>query len=184
MGAGLEHKFARFDEGLVVEGGTEISGYASLFGRVDQGGDLVARGAYGASLAAAQAAGRRIKMLWQHDPAQPIGVWDELREDARGLWVKGRLLDSVARGREAAASRVVGTGPITSNPKSPSSISRLWKRVVSFSRTSILRDQPNPVSAPARANPASSSRSDRPAILAASGVEKRSKTHKSTLARS
>ncbi len=42
-------------------------------------------------------------MLWQHDPAQPIGVWDELREDARGLWVKGRLLDSVARGREAAA---------------------------------------------------------------------------------
>ena len=30
-------------------------------------------------------------------------VWDELREDARGLWVKGRLLDSVARGREAAA---------------------------------------------------------------------------------
>lgn len=44
MGAGLEHKFARFDEGLVVEGGTEISGYASLFGRVDQGGDLVARG--------------------------------------------------------------------------------------------------------------------------------------------
>ena len=92
LGAGLEHKFARFDEGLVVEGGTEISGYASLFGRVDQGGDLVARGAYGASLAAAQAAGRRIKMLWQHDPAQPIGVW-----------VKGRLLDSVARGREAAA---------------------------------------------------------------------------------
>ena len=102
MGAGLEHKFARFDEGLVVEDGTEISGYASLFGRVDQGGDLVARGAYGASLAA-EAAGRRIKMLWQHDPGQPIGVWDELREDARGLWVKGRLLDSVARGREAAA---------------------------------------------------------------------------------
>jgi uncharacterized protein len=28
-------------------------------------------------------------MLWQHDPAQPIGVWDEVREDARGLWVKG-----------------------------------------------------------------------------------------------
>lgn len=59
MGSGLEHKFARFDEGLVVEGGTEISGYASLFGRVDQGGDLVARGAYGASLAAAEAAGRK-----------------------------------------------------------------------------------------------------------------------------
>jgi HK97 family phage prohead protease len=42
-------------------------------------------------------------MLWQHDPAQPIGIWDEVREDARGLWVKGRLLDTVAKGREAAA---------------------------------------------------------------------------------
>lgn len=105
---GLEHKFARFGDGITVEGGTEISGYASLFGSVDQGGDVVAKGAYGASLAAGGAAGRRVKMLWQHDPAQPIGVWDEVREDARGLWVKGRILDSVAKGREAAALIAAG----------------------------------------------------------------------------
>jgi HK97 family phage prohead protease len=42
-------------------------------------------------------------MLWQHDPMQPIGVWDEVREDAKGLWVKGRLLTDVAKGREAAS---------------------------------------------------------------------------------
>ena len=48
------------------ESGTEISGYASLFGRVDQGGDLVARGAYGASLAAAEAAGKPVP------PLQPV----------------------------------------------------------------------------------------------------------------
>jgi phage head maturation protease len=30
-------------------------------------------------------------MLWQHDPAQPIGIWDEVREDEPGLWVKGRF---------------------------------------------------------------------------------------------
>lgn len=107
-GFGLEHKFARFGDGITVEGGTEISGYASLFGSVDQGGDIVAKGAYGASLATCSAAGRRVKMLWQHDPAQPIGVWDEVREDARGLWVKGRILDSVARGREAAALIAAG----------------------------------------------------------------------------
>jgi HK97 family phage prohead protease len=41
-------------------------------------------------------------------PSQPIGVWDEVREDGRGLWVKGRILDSVARGREAAALIVAG----------------------------------------------------------------------------
>jgi HK97 family phage prohead protease len=42
-------------------------------------------------------------MLWQHDPTQPIGIWDEVREDATGLWVKGRILAEVEKGREAAA---------------------------------------------------------------------------------
>ena len=49
-------------------------------------------------------------MLWQHDPTQPIGVWDEVREDATGLWVKGRLLTDVAKGREAAS--LIGAGAI------------------------------------------------------------------------
>ncbi|WP_243267703.1 HK97 family phage prohead protease [Sulfitobacter sp. DSM 110093] len=101
--AGLEHKFAKLGRVAEVDGGVEISGYASLFGAADQGGDLVEAGAYAACLTRAKSAGRSIKMLWQHDPAQPIGVWDEVREDKRGLWVKGRLLSSVARGREAAA---------------------------------------------------------------------------------
>ena len=102
-GGGLEHKFARFGSVTPVEDGLEISGYASLFGAVDQGGDVVEAGAYAASLAAVAKAGRSVKMLWQHDPAQPIGVWDEVREDGRGLWVKGRILSTVAKGREAAA---------------------------------------------------------------------------------
>ncbi len=101
--SGLEHKFCRLGEEIGVTDGTVIEGYASLFGDRDQGGDVVAEGAYARSLAALEAAGRRVKMLWQHDPAQPIGVWDEVREDARGLYVKGRLLPEVARGREAAA---------------------------------------------------------------------------------
>jgi HK97 family phage prohead protease len=47
-------------------------------------------------------------MLWQHDPAQPIGVWDEVREDATGLYVKGRILTEVARGQEAVALLAAG----------------------------------------------------------------------------
>lgn len=106
---GLERKFHRPEAGLVVaEGGGRISGYASIFGAVDQGNDVVLRGAYAASLAALAAAGRGVKMLWQHDPAQPIGVWDEVREDGRGLWVSGRLLPEVAKGREAAALIAAG----------------------------------------------------------------------------
>ncbi|MBE0414656.1 HK97 family phage prohead protease [Yoonia sp.] len=102
----LEHKFCPLGGDVTVTDGTVISGYASLFGKSDQGGDTVETGAYAASLAK----GRKIRMLWQHDPAQPIGVWDEVREDARGLWVKGRLLTDVARGREAAS--LIGAGAI------------------------------------------------------------------------
>ena len=51
---------------------------------------------------------KQVKMLWQHDPAQPIGVWDEIYEDARGLKVKGRILRDVAKGREAAALIAAG----------------------------------------------------------------------------
>lgn len=104
----LEVKFQRPEAGFTVTDGCVVSGYASLFGRVDQGGDVVRAGAYGASLAALAAAGRRVKMLWQHDPAQPIGVWDEVREDGRGLHVKGRILTEVAQGREAAALLAAG----------------------------------------------------------------------------
>jgi hypothetical protein len=103
-----ERKFHRPDAGLTVTDGVVVSGYASLFGKRDQGGDTVQPGAYAASLAALDAAGRRVKMLWQHDPAQPIGVWDEVREDATGLWVKGRILAEVERGREAAALLAAG----------------------------------------------------------------------------
>ncbi len=99
----LETKYCSQKSSLSLVDGTRIEGYASLYGLADRGGDVVQAGAYAASLARLKAEGRKVKMLWQHDPAQPIGVWDEVREDARGLLVKGRLLSDVARGREAAA---------------------------------------------------------------------------------
>jgi HK97 family phage prohead protease len=92
-----ERKFV----GLVldeVEPDGVFSGYASLFGAVDLGKDVVEKGAFSASLKARGAGG--IRMLFQHDPAEPIGVWTEIREDARGLFVRGRLTKDVARARE------------------------------------------------------------------------------------
>jgi len=99
---GLETKFCTIDEGLSLNDGM-ITGYASVFGNADQGGDIVQKGAYGASLKSLIGKGRSVKMLWQHDPKKPIGVWDEVYEDARGLLVKGRLLKSVQAGAEALA---------------------------------------------------------------------------------
>ncbi|MEE4189101.1 MAG: HK97 family phage prohead protease [Roseobacter sp.] len=106
--SGLERKFARFGDGLEIQEGSVICGYASLFGDVDQGNDIVESGAYAGSLKALGAGGLRVKMLWQHDATQPIGIWDEVREDKKGLWVKGRLLDTVAKGREAIALIAAG----------------------------------------------------------------------------
>ena len=103
-----ERKYHRPEAGLTVTDGRVVAGYASLFGITDQAGDVVAKGAYATSLARLAARGGRVKMLWQHDPGLPIGVWDEVREDANGLWVKGRILTEVEKGREAAALLAAG----------------------------------------------------------------------------
>jgi len=76
-----------------------FDGYASLFGVRDTCGDIVAPGAFAASLRGRGAAA--VKMLWQHRADEPIGVWTQIVEDARGLRVRGRLDLSVARAREA-----------------------------------------------------------------------------------
>jgi len=104
----LEHKFCRFGTEVTVVEGAKIEGYASLFGKTDQGGDVVGKGAYARSLKRMADEGRAIKMLWQHDPTQPIGIWEQVIEDERGLYVKGRLLETVEKGREAAALIAAG----------------------------------------------------------------------------
>jgi HK97 family phage prohead protease len=84
-----------------VTGDGAVEGYASLFGEVDQARDMVMPGAFTQTL---QSRGlRRIPMLFQHDPSEPVGIWLELREDWRGLWARGRLIPEVARGRELLA---------------------------------------------------------------------------------
>ncbi|MCK2057114.1 HK97 family phage prohead protease [Methylobacterium sp. 37f] len=78
-----------------------FTGYASLFGVPDLGRDVVAPGAFAQSLAARGVAG--VRMLWQHDPAEPVRRWLSLREDARGLRVAGQLNLGVQRARELDA---------------------------------------------------------------------------------
>ncbi|MCB4768925.1 HK97 family phage prohead protease [Ancylobacter sp. Lp-2] len=84
-----------------IEADGSFEGYAALFGRVDLGRDLIVHGAFARSLAERGAGG--VRMLFQHDPAEPIGVWTEIREDSTGLFVRGRLTPEVARAREVLA---------------------------------------------------------------------------------
>lgn len=105
---GLETKFSPLSREDVT--GASLGGYASVFGMPDQNGDIVEAGAFEASLRRLRESGRTVKMLWQHDPAEPIGVWSDVAEDGVGLRVRGRLLNDVARGAEATA--LVNAGAI------------------------------------------------------------------------
>ncbi|MDQ0317839.1 HK97 family phage prohead protease [Amorphus orientalis] len=98
--AALEVKFSPAPEPTVSADGT-FSGYATLFGRADLSGDVVAPGAFARVLGEKEAG--RIKLLYQHDPAEPIGRWLLIAEDRRGLHVRGRITDETTRGREVRA---------------------------------------------------------------------------------
>jgi HK97 family phage prohead protease len=78
----------------------EFEGYASTFGNVDQGGDLVEPGAFIESVVKARKDGRIIPMLWMHDQTRLLGKWVDFAEDAKGLYAKGKLLLGTVAGRE------------------------------------------------------------------------------------
>jgi len=78
-----------------------FNGYASVFGVLDSQGEEVASGAFDLSLKSWVQQGKMPKLLWQHDYRYPIGIWQEIQEDAHGLFVKGQLLLELSQGREA-----------------------------------------------------------------------------------
>ena len=82
-------------EPIPIDAEGRFAGYASAFGLVDESGDVVMPGAFAKSLARRGRAG--VRMLFQHDPKEPVGVWEAIREDSFGLWVEGRLVPGVPR---------------------------------------------------------------------------------------
>jgi len=83
------------------DGALLIHGYASLWGVADLNGDVVAKGAFADSILRTGAGG--VRMLHQHESRAVVGVWDEIVEDDRGLFVRGRIADWSAEARYAQA---------------------------------------------------------------------------------
>lgn len=83
-----------------IEDSGVFAGYASVFGMVDNQRDVMLKGAFSRTLK-----GRvgDIKLLWQHQQDEPIGVFTEIAEDANGLYVEGKLLLQIQRAKEAHA---------------------------------------------------------------------------------
>jgi len=100
-----------------------FEGYASTFGNVDLGDDVVVSGAFTETVAELMASKKTGKLpaLWQHDCDEPVGSYTDLREDSRGLFVKGRLpkADTFVSGRvvpqmkaESISSMSIGYGVV------------------------------------------------------------------------
>lgn len=93
----LETKAVRLELKALDDTGI-FEGYASVFGNEDLGADIVAKGAFANSLRQRGVSG--VKMLYEHDPCQPIGRWLDLTEDNHGLLAKGKLLLGIGKAKE------------------------------------------------------------------------------------
>lgn len=91
-----EHKAFKFELESTDENG-EFSGYAAVFGNRDSGDDVIEKGAFTKTIAEDF---DRIKILSQHNDCElPIGKPIELREDEKGLYIRGKISDT-QKGRD------------------------------------------------------------------------------------
>lgn len=97
-----------FEIKSVSENGA-FEGYASVFGELDAYRDIVVAGAFNKSLQEDfLSKNRKVPMLWQHDDADPIGIYPVLHEDSKGLFVQGACNMEVQQGRECHALMTQG----------------------------------------------------------------------------
>ena len=75
----------------------ESEGYAALFGQADLSGDIIAPGAFSSKLIPPDPG--QVRMLYQHPAESPIGLWTDIKEDQRGLLVRGQLFLDTDQGR-------------------------------------------------------------------------------------
>lgn len=89
--------YAIKSENLAVKDDGYISGYCSVFGQVDTYDDTIEPHAYDAVVAS----GTKPLMFFNHASyCVPIGVWDKLSVDGRGLFIEGRLNLNNKQGKE------------------------------------------------------------------------------------
>lgn len=69
-----------------------FSGYGAVFGNIDWYNDVILPGAFTASIAKWRAKNKMPPVLWNHNDSEPIGVYTNIYEDEKGLYVEGKLL--------------------------------------------------------------------------------------------
>lgn len=86
-----ERKYVKFELENATDDG-EFSGYAAVFGNVDSGNDVIEKGAFAKTI---REDFDRIKILALHNECWlPVGKPLELREDEKGLFIRGKISDT------------------------------------------------------------------------------------------
>lgn len=99
----MTRKSFNFELKAVQEDGF-FSGYGAVFGNVDWYNDVILPGAFKASLEKWQSKNKMPPVLWNHNDSEPIGVYTQIYEDEKGLFVEGKLLiDDVPRAKSTYA---------------------------------------------------------------------------------
>ena len=100
MGDNMQTFDRKFDVKAHEDGVFE--GYLAVFDEIDSYKDIVVRGAFNKSLDIHAKEGRMPALLWQHDHTEPIGVYREMRETDKGLYVKGELfINDIPKAKQA-----------------------------------------------------------------------------------
>lgn len=118
---------------IPIDEAGRFAGYASVFERVDESGDVVMPGAFRKSLG--RRGRERIRLLFQHDPKEPVGTWEAIAEDGFGLWVEGRLVGGVPRAdalrrlieRRAVDGLSIGFRTVRATREPATGHRRLWQ---------------------------------------------------------
>ncbi|WDR07457.1 HK97 family phage prohead protease [Devosia rhodophyticola] len=118
---------------IPIDADGRFAGYASVFNLPDDSGDVVMPGAFAKSLTRRNA--NRVRLLFQHDPKEPVGVWETIAEDGFGLWVEGRLVAGVPRAdalralieRRAIDGLSIGFRTIRATRSKPGGQRQLWQ---------------------------------------------------------
>ncbi|EFH8448851.1 HK97 family phage prohead protease [Escherichia coli] len=105
------HKTLAFDQTEIKFTGDGESGifegYASVFNNTDSDGDIILPGAFSGVISGQS---RKVAMFFNHQTrAIPVGKWDSMHEDEKGLFVRGQLTPGLSLSEDLKAAMKHGT---------------------------------------------------------------------------
>lgn len=119
-----------------------FEGYASVFNNTDSDGDIILPGAFKNALTSQS---RKVAMFFNHKTWElPVGKWDSLAEDDKGLYVRGQLTPGHSGAADLKAAMQHGTVEgmsvgfsVTKDDYSMGASGRIFKNIAALREISV-----------------------------------------------